>query len=56
VTSANDDQRPSTQDVQEMLQRMHNAAAADCSNAGWHAASAKHEQAATKYRNAANGK
>ncbi len=45
---------PSGKAVAEMMHRMHTDAARSESKAGWHASSAKHEQLAAKYRNAAN--
>lgn len=56
MTSSRNNQPPSRAEVLRMLQRMHNTAAADESREGRHASSARHEQLAAKYRNAADGK
>lgn len=45
---------PAQADIDRMLQRMHNAAAADTSNAGWHDTSADQEQRAAAARDIAD--
>lgn len=47
------DELPPTQDILEMLQRMHTTAASSESSAGSHASSARQDQLAAKYRDAA---